>query len=342
MGDSREWRPTVSVVIPVLNEERHIERCLGSALAQDYPAELVEIVVADGGSTDATRQIVERMADAEPRIRLVDNPARNQAAGLNRAIAGSVGDVVARLDGHAEWRPWHLSKCVDLLEATGADNVGGAMEAVGETTVAQAAAAATRSVLGVGGATYRRASSQREVDTVFLGCFRRSALERVGQFNEAYPPHEDYDMNHRIRRTGGVVVFSPEIPTRYYARASWLKLAQQYFRYGRGKVRVARHSPTVIRPYHVAPPALAAALTAALVAIVAGRRSRTGWALVGAYATACLVAGSRASRAEKPVVRACVPLVFPVLHLSWGFGFLSGLLETAVARLRHQRPNVSE
>ena len=333
MVEPARWRPLVSVVVPVLNEERHIAEALQSVFDQDYPAGLIEILVADGGSTDRTRAVVSEFAQADSRVRLLDNPDRNQAAGLNVAIEASSGEVVARLDGHAAWRPWHLSRCVDLLEATGADNVGGSMEAVGETAVSRAAAAATRSVLGVGGATYRRASEQREADTVFLGCFRRSALRRAGRFNEAYPPHEDYDMNHRIRRTGGLVVFSPEIPTRYYARASWRNLALQYFHYGQGKARVARESPAVIRPYHLAPPALAAVLAAALAAVVTGRSRRTGLALLGAYVAACLVAGSRVGREETPAVRARVPLVFPVLHLSWGFGFLSGLLEAVATPL---------
>src|ERR1700730_13478759 len=246
----------ISVVIPVLNEARYITGCLRSVQAQTYPANLVEIVVADGGSTDGTQAIVGELAHEDPRIRLVDNPGRTQASGLNIAIAATRGDVVARLDGHAAWPPGHLERCVELLELTGADNVGGTMMGQGETLVGQAVARATRSPFAVGGATYRYSDRQQEVETVWLGCFRRSALDRVGPYDETAAPHEDYELNQRIRDSGGLVIFSPDLPTSYWGRGSWPEVSAQYFKYGRAKVRVARRTPQVIRLYHLAPPAL--------------------------------------------------------------------------------------
>ena len=316
----------MSVVIPVLNEERHIRDCLDSVFAQDYPADWLEVVVADGGSTDRTRDIVAEYMAAHTSLRLIDNPGKNQAAGLNRAIAATRGEVIARLDGHAAWDPGHLRRCVDLLDRTGADNVGGRMAAVGETVVAAAVALATRSRLGVGGARFHYAASVAETDTVFLGCFRRSALDRVGPFNEAYPPHEDYELNHRIRRTGGRIVYSPEIATKYWARATWRGLVKQYFRYGRAKTRVARHAPGVIRPYHIVPPAMVLSLVPAALSLRSPHGRQVIGAVAGVYTALCLFAGARAGGQARAAVRRRVPFVFPVLHASWGAGFWAGLL----------------
>ena len=318
--------PFISVVIPVLNEERHIRDCLASVFAQEYPTDRFEVIVADGGSADRTCEIVAEIAAAQPALRLVDNPARNQAAGLNRAIAVARGEIIARLDGHAAWRPWHLRRCVELLAETGADNVGGRMEAVGETAVAEAVARATSSPLGVGEAHFHYATRAMDTETVFLGCFRREALDRVGPFNESYPPHEDYELNHRIRQGGGRIVYSPDIPTTYWARATWRTLIRQYFRYGRAKTRVARHTPGVVRRHHLAPPTLVASLPLAAVGLAWQRPRRAVVALAGLYAAACLVEGARKSRGAAIGVRLRVPLVFPVLHLSWGAGFWAGLV----------------
>jgi succinoglycan biosynthesis protein ExoA len=333
----RDSLPTVSVVVPVLNEARHIERCLRSAQAQDYPASLIDITVADGGSTDATRETVMRLAADDSRIRLIDNPGRKQAAGLNLAIASSAGEVVARLDGHAEWRPWHIRRCVELLRETGADNVGGTMEAVGDTFLGKAAARASSSPFGVGGARYRYWKRVTETDTVFLGCYTRSALDRVGPFNEWVSVHEDYELNYRIRQSGGKIVFSPGLPTTYWARTTWQGLARQFFGYGRAKSAVARAKPGVIRPYHLVPPTTVAMapLLAALCVTPAGRRLSAG--VVGLYATACLVASVPAGRGQPGSMRAAIAMTFPVLHFSWGLGFLVGLLASTPGTGRRPR-----
>ena len=323
-AETAYWRPRVSVVVPVLNEERHIAEALQSVVDQDYPAELIEILVADGGSTDRTRALVSEVARADSRVRLLDNPGRNQAAGLNVAIDAGRGEVVARLDGHAVWRPWHLSRCIAILAETGADNVGGTMEATGENATGEAIARASSSPFGVGGARYRYAKEQTTTDTVWLGCFRREALERVGRFDEAYPAHEDYELNHRIVASGGRIVFSPDVPTLYWARSSWPGLLRQYFRYGRAKARVARHSPGVVRPYHVVPVAFVGATVLGMLT----RRTRhaVGAAAV-AYGTACAVAAIPAGKGAPREVKLRVPVAFAGMHLAWGTGFWLGLLE---------------
>jgi succinoglycan biosynthesis protein ExoA len=319
----------VSVVLPVLNEERHIEACLESVLAQDYPSDRYEVIVADGGSTDGTRDIVSAVAARDLRVRLIDNPGRLQAAGLNRAILASRGDVIARQDGHAEWAPDHLSTSVALLLATGADNVGGRQDAVGEGPSGRAIARAMRSPFGVGGARFRYSDHEEEMPTVFLGTFRRSAFERVGLFDEAYPPHEDYELNERIRESGGRIVFSPEIRTKYYVRGGLVALGRQYFRYGRGKVRVARASPGVIRPYHLVAPAFVASVPLGVAMVLSGRRRRLALAGAATYGAACLIAGQLAGSDEPPAVRARIPAAFAVMHVAWGAGFWAGVIEVA-------------
>jgi GT2 family glycosyltransferase len=326
-GDVTALDPFVSVVIPVYNEEQHIASCLASVLDQDYPSDRYEVIVADGGSVDRTRDVVNGIAARHANVRLIDNPGRTQAAGLNRAIAVSRGEFIARQDGHAEWTRHHLRRSVELLVDSGADNVGGRADGIGQGTIGSAIACAMRSPFGVGAARFRYSQRLEEVPTVFPGTFRRQAFERVGLFDEAYPPHEDYELNHRIRASGGRVLFSPDIPTRYHVRSSTTALARQYFRYGRAKVRVARHSPGVIRPYHLAAPALVAAVPL-LSALAISRRHRR-FAVLGAtlYGAACVAAGLRGSRGEPAAVRLAVPPMFVVLHVGWGAGFWAGVAE---------------
>jgi succinoglycan biosynthesis protein ExoA len=317
----------VSVVIPVLNEEPTIEDCLVSVLEQDYPSDRYEVIVADGGSTDRTRDIVRTMSEHHPNLRLIDNPGRLQAAGLNAAILTSTGEVIARQDGHAEWERHHLRRSVELLVATGADNVGGRQDAVGDGASGRAIARAMSSPFGVGGARFRYSEREEEMPTVFLGTFKRSAFERVGLFDEAYPPHEDYELNHRIRSSGGRIVYSPEIRTRYHVRDGLRALARQYYRYGRGKVRVARASPDVLQPYHLAAPLLVAALPLLAGAAVSGRGRRLAIATAGLYAGACVIAGQSAGSGETLGVRMRIPLTFGVMHVAWGAGFWAGVWE---------------
>src|SRR5687767_10577494 len=159
----------VTIAMPSFNEEHYIEACIASVQAQDYPAELIEILVADGRSTDKTREILDRLSAADPRVRMIDNPARLQAAGLGLLVKEATGDIIVRMDVHAEYAPDYVRRCVETLERTGADNVGGAQRAKARTPFQRALCAALASPLGVGGAKYRSSSAEGFVDTVFLG-----------------------------------------------------------------------------------------------------------------------------------------------------------------------------
>ena len=201
--------PMVTIAMPCLDEERFIETCVRSVLAQEYPKDRIEMLVADGMSTDATRDILARLAAEDPRIRIIDNPERLQAAGMNRIIAEARGDVVIRMDVHCEYANDYVRMCVAVLERTGADNVGGAQRARSTTFFQRALCAALTSPLGVGGAKYRSAESEGFVDTVFLGAFRRRVFETVGLYDPGAITNEDAELNQRILAAGGKVYLSP-------------------------------------------------------------------------------------------------------------------------------------
>ena len=202
-------RPLVSVVVPCLNEERHIESCLSGIVGQTYPGDRIEIFVADGGSTDGTLGTLSRLAAEIPNLQLMNNPERIQAAGLNRMIRASHGEVIVRMDVHCDYAPNYIESCVEVLTATGADNVGGAQRPRAETSFQNAVCSALSSPLGVGGAAYRSPDREGFVDTIFLGAFRRSTLERSGLYSPRAVTNEDAELNQRILDVGGEAVPEP-------------------------------------------------------------------------------------------------------------------------------------
>src|SRR5262245_21435840 len=227
-------RPLVTVAMPCLDEKGFIEDCLRSVQAQTYPRDSIEILVADGGSTDGTREILERLAMEDARIRVLDNPQRIQSAGLNHAIRAARGSVIARMDVHADYAADYLEKCVEVLERTGADNVGGAARCRAKGRVQRAVAAALQSPLGFGGASFRNADAEGYVDTIFPGAFRSEVFDRVGLFDEGARVNEDAEINQRIVQAGGRIYQSRDIECYYYPRDSLAGLASQYYRYGQG------------------------------------------------------------------------------------------------------------
>jgi succinoglycan biosynthesis protein ExoA len=314
-------RPFVTVAMPCLDEERYIEACLRSVLAQDHPADRLEIIVADGRSRDRTRAIVTRMAAADPRIVLVDNPGRLQAAGMNEIIRRARGDVVVRMDVHCEYAPDYVRKCVEVLERTGADNVGGAQRARATTPFQQAVCAALSSPLGVGGASYRSAENEGFVDTVFLGAFRRSVFEEVGLYDLCAVTNEDAELNQRIHAAGGRVYLSKEIVVFYAPRGSALALARQYYRYGRGRARtLLKHRRlTSIRPY--VPFLMVVAGAALLAASLLHPLAAVAFA---AYAALTAVEAVRVSPSLGARGIGTVWAIFPLLHVSHGIGVAAG------------------
>lgn len=314
-----ERRTAVSVVMPVLNEQRHLREAVGRVLEQDLDGDL-ELVLALGPSTDGTDQVAAELAAADPRIRLVRNPSGRTPSGLNAAVAASTHAVIARVDGHAVLPPGYLRKALEVLELTGADNVGGIMDAQGVTEVERAIAAAMRSRLGVGSARFHTGGAAGPAETVYLGVFRRTALARVGGYDEHFARAQDWEMNHRIRSTGGTVWFTPELRVTYRPRADLRSLARQYFQYGRWRRVVARQHPGTMSARYLAPPALVAALT---ISVAVSPWLPVALVVPAGYVGA-LVVGSLTLEPGLPWrSRATLPAALAVMHLSWGVGFVT-------------------
>lgn len=319
--------PGVSVVMPVLDEERHLRTAVAHILEQDYPGEL-EVVMALGPSTDRTDEVAGELAAADPRVRFVRNPTGATGAGLNLAVAAARHGIVVRVDGHAMLPRDYVRVAVRTLERTGADNVGGVMAAEGVTDFQRAVACAMTSPLGVGQARFHLGGEEGSVETVYLGVFRREALERVGGYDEAFLRAQDWELNHRIRSTGGTVWFTPDLRVSYRPRSTLRALARQYRNYGRWRrVVMAQHRGTASLRY-LAPPMAVAAVTVGAVAGVVGSVGGPGWLSAGlvlpaGYAVAVLAGSLVVGRGLPPRSRLWLPLVLATMHGSWGVGFLA-------------------
>lgn len=311
-------RPHVTVVMPVLDEERHLADSVARVLSQDYDGPL-DLVLALGPSTDGTDEVAARIVREHPEVRTVPNPSGRTPDGLNAAIAASEGEIVARVDAHAEIPTDYVSTAVRVLQETGADNVGGVMDAQGTTPFERAVACAMKSPIGVGNARFHVGGAAGEADTVYLGVFRRAALDRVGGYDAHFARAQDWEMNHRIRTSGGTVWFTPELVVTYRPRSSPTALARQYHGYGTWRRVVARRHPGTANLRYLAPPAMvvgtgAAALLGTVVPIAR--------AVPLAYVGAVTVGGIAISRGERWSTRVRVPLALGVMHWSWGVGFL--------------------
>jgi glycosyltransferase involved in cell wall biosynthesis len=314
-----QTHPAVSVIVPVLNEERHLRDAVEMILAQDYAGQL-EVVLALGPSKDRTNHVAAALAQEDPRVRLVDNPTGKTPDGLNAAIAASSYGVIARVDGHAEIPDDYIAAAVAELERVGADNVGGLMNAEGRTPFERAVACAMRSRLGVGNARFHVGGQAGEAETVYLGVFRRSALERVGGYDQHFARAQDWEMNHRIRQSGGKVWFTPALTVTYRPRSTVGALARQYFHYGRWRRVVARHHTGTISVRYLAAPVMVAGTSAA---VLVGFLWWPAWLVPAAYGAGIVVGGLLISRDEDVRTRAATPLVLGVMHWSWGIGFLT-------------------
>jgi len=325
----------VSVVMPVRNEELNLADSVRSVLGQDYPGEL-EVVLAIGPSRDRTQQISERIAAADSRVTLVPNPTGQRPCGLNAGIKASRHAIVARVDGHALLPPGYLRTAVRELHQTGADNVGGIMAAEGVTPFQHAVAWAMTSPFGVGAAKFHTGGCPGPVDSVYLGVYRRDAIERVGGYDESYERAEDWELNHRIRLAGGMVWFQPEMRVTYRPRASVRTLAEQYFHYGRWRRVVARQHSGTINHRYLAPPAAVLVMATGALAGVAGLAglfsgaagiwpavATWGLALPALYAAGVVGAAAMAARRLRLSVAARLPFVLGTMHIAWGIGFLT-------------------
>lgn len=317
--------------MPVLNEERHLAEAVENILDQEYDGPL-EVVIAVGPSRDRTRDVADQLHAAHPNVIVVDNPTGKTPSGLNAAIAATSGDVIVRVDGHAMIPRDYVRTGVEELLQTGADNVGGVMAAEGITTFQQSVARAMTSAFGVGGASFHIGGEAGPALTVYLGCFRRSALDRVGGYDESMERAQDWEMNLRIRQTGGIVWFTPRMHVTYRPRPSIRALARQYHDYGRWRREIARRHPETASLRYLAAPLTVLGVGIGIGAAVVGVALDQPWMLIGLAAPAVYLVGNLVAsalsswRAPRLSMSSAVrmPLVFATMHFAWGTGFLRG------------------
>ncbi|MCJ1678892.1 glycosyltransferase family 2 protein [Streptomyces sp. APSN-46.1] len=334
-------QPAVSVIMPVLNEERHLRDSVRHILGQEYAGEM-EVVIALGPSTDRTDEIaaelVRETASERARVHTVPNPTGRTPAALNAAIKASRHPIVVRVDGHGMLSPNYIATAVRLLEETGAQNVGGIMHAEGENAWEDAVAAAMTSKIGVGNAAFHTGGQAGPAETVYLGVFRREALEQQGGYNEEFIRAQDWELNFRIREAGGLIWFSPELKVQYRPRPSVRALAKQYKDYGRWRHVVARYHSGSINLRYLAPPAAVCAIAAGLVAGAA----LTPWAFVipAGYLAAITAGSVAAGQGLSLKARAQIPVALATMHMCWGFGFLTSPRSLANKVIASRRPSV--
>ena len=336
MPNGTDGQPFVSVLIPMRNEERHIESCLRSLARQDYPRERFEVLVLDGASSDRSRDIVEEFAAGEElNLRLIDNPGRTTARGLNLGIAHARGDVIARVDAHAAVAPDFLRQSVDALTTTDADGVGGPIESVGRGLIGEAIALAMSSPFGVGNAHFRYSREAQYTDTVAFPTYRRQIFDRIGPFAEDVDYGEDDEFHYRLGDAGGRLLLTPKIRSTYYTRSSLPDLFRQYLAYGRAKVEVLRRHPRQARLRQFVPAAFVTALLGlGLLSLAARPFRRLLVLLLAVYLLASSLASLRIASQRGWRYAPLLPLTFACLHTAYGLGFLGSLL-----RLLARRPS---
>lgn len=324
--------------MPILDEERHLAESVGAILAQDWPGEL-EVILALGPSSDRTDEVAATLAAADPRVVLVDNPTGRTPEGLNAAITKAQYPVVARVDGHGILSPGYLRTAAATLAATGAANVGGIMDAEGTTDFERAVACAMRSKIGVGGVKFKQGGSAGPADTVYLGVFDRSWLDRIGGYDPRYTRAQDWEMNYRIRQAGGLVWFTPDLRVTYRPRGTFRALARQYRQYGQWRRVVAREHPGSINLRYLAPPV---ALVGIAGGLVGGFAWAPLWIVPAGYLAAVTVGGVAICAGEGVRVRALAPGVLATMHLSWGWGFLTSRVRLPDATPADIQPTPSD
>ncbi|MFZ5919793.1 MAG: glycosyltransferase family 2 protein [Chloroflexota bacterium] len=369
--------PIISVILPIHNESATIERCLNAILAQDYPSDRMEILIVDGMSTDDTRDILKKFILHNSSFILLDNPGKIVPTGLNRALLRAKGEIIIRVDGHTLIAPDYVRRCVETLQRTQADNVGGRMNAVGNTPFGKAVALATSTPFGIGGGRFHYSDNEEWVDTVYMGAWPRQVFEKIGLFDEELVRDQDDEFNYRLRAAGGKVLLDPQIKSEYTVRSTPGALWRQYYQYGYWKVRVLQKHPRQMSLRQFVPPTfvltlllsalyflfstlfsplspsctlcsswlkalhplifhpsyfvpvlyLLANLTASLWAVIKKARTISSCSKADGISSRSKADGTDRSLLSILYSLLHLPLVFSILHLSYGLGFLAGLVK---------------
>lgn len=321
--------PFVSVIMPVRNEAAFIERSVSSVASQDYPHDCLEILIADGMSEDATREIISSLQRRHPNVKVIDNPGKIVAAGLNAALRQAKGEIIVRVDGHCEVAPDYVHRCVWHILHDDVEAVGGPVETIGESRTARVIATAMSSRFGVGGSAFRVTNSGTQfTDTVAFPAYRRSVIDRGGPFDEELVRNQDDEYNYRLRKFGVKILLASDIRSRYYSRATLAKLGSQYFQYGYWKVRVMQKHPRQMQLRQFVPPLFVVVLLAGLLMMPIFPAAGYFTALiVGVYAVAVITASILSARRSNWQLLPLLPIAYTTLHLAYGSGFLFGLMK---------------
>ncbi len=315
---STQLNPGVSVILPILNEERDLSDCISAILQQKYDGKL-EVILALGPSTDNTNQIARSLAQSDARIKLVENPTGKTATALNLAIAAATFEIICRIDGHAEISDSYIKTAVEIMDQTGAVNVGGLMNAAAAGGFQSVVARAMRSRIGVGASKFHTGGEAGAADTVYLGTFKKSAILQAGGFDEKYIRAQDWELNHRLRLNGGLIWFDPRLVVTYRPRDTFGKLAKQYFEYGRWRRAVSRKHQGTVNYRYLAPPI---ALVINLLSLILGLFLNTIFFVpVITYLSIIILSSLLIGKGIYEKLR--LPSVLITMHLSWGFGFIT-------------------
>jgi len=310
--------PPVSVILPILNEERDLSNCISAILQQDYPSE-IEVILALGPSEDKTTQIAEKLSASDSRIKLVSNPTGQTAVGLNLAIKVSSNEIICRIDGHSEISNNYVKTAVEILQQKNAVNVGGLMYADSDSGLQRVVAQAMRSKLGVGPSKFHTGGSAGESDTVYLGTYKKAAVLAAGGFDERYIRAQDWELNYRLRKNGGLIWFDPRLQVTYRPRSTFNKLAKQYFQYGRWRRVISRQHINTVNFRYLAPPFAVATNTLSIFfSIIINPLFITPLLI---YFCALIIGSLFIGR--KVIDKLIMPFVLATMHFSWGIGFIT-------------------
>jgi succinoglycan biosynthesis protein ExoA len=336
MATQHDAVPGVSYVMPVLNERKYVENAVRAVLSQDYAGEQ-DLVLALGPSTDGTTEIVKRLAAEDARVRFVHNPNTDIPVGINLAVKSTRHPIIVRTDAHSELAPGYTTRAVETLTRTGAANVGGVMVASGKTPFQAAVARAYNSKFGLGGASYHAGGQEGPAESAYLGVFQRDVLTEVGMYDESLRRGEDWELNLRIREAGYTVWFDPQLKVTYWPRENWRKLTRQFFTTGVWRGELVRRYPRQTPVRFFAPPLLVMAF---IISIIGGTLQITGtlhWGKLSllayivhtglvAYVLLLIYLGLIYENGKSWRDRWLFILVLPSMHLSWGAGFIRGIL----------------
>ena len=308
----------ISVILPILNEEKYLEDSVNSILSQNFSG-AIEVILAVGPSEDETMKIAKAIQARDSRVVVVENPSGKTAAGLNLAIASARYSIIVRVDGHSQVPIDYCETAFQILNETGAVNVGGIMAAQGVSLFERGVARAMRSPLGVGASRFHTGGGAGESDTVYLGCFRKEALMAVGGFDERFTRAQDWELNFRLRQNGGVIYFDPRLKVTYRPRSTIKALAKQYFEYGRWRRVVSRRHQGSINYRYLAPPftVIATSLSIFFGALI------SPVFFIPALVYSVFILGSSIIIGKSMGEILCLPTILLTMHISWGLGFLT-------------------